>query len=357
MSWFRRVVTREIPVVGWFSQREGVPYVMSTQAEEFFLKARAIDASTQAALRRLYDLGADPDVTVEFGEKAQDGSMRLYVKRVSPASVVILQADGRLMLMTFDNGGRDVVCDALAALARRLGRSDGDFDEEKPTFPARHWVRDVAAVERMLVALARGQDAVAVIDATPVSAPPAARGPAIRKASGGALPVVALIPHEHATPAQLLGMAPTADRLELDERVNALLRAGLKDMPPGLGCPRKVHVTGAYEYERDPAVKAYVLYVANGVCEACGHSAPFARVDGAPFLEVHHVQPLAEGGPDYATNAVALCPNCHRALHLAADAQERREALYSKVHRLLRSVPAAPATQTSAASSGGARLS
>ncbi|HDR7378766.1 TPA: HNH endonuclease [Bacillus toyonensis] len=37
--------------------------------------------------------------------------------------------------------------------------------------------------------------------------------------------------------------------------------------------------------------------------------------DGTPYLEVHHVVPLATGGEDSVENAVALCQNCHRKAH------------------------------------------
>ncbi|MBC8673865.1 HNH endonuclease [Aeromonas hydrophila] len=46
------------------------------------------------------------------------------------------------------------------------------------------------------------------------------------------------------------------------------------------------------------------------------HKAPFNRVsDGTPYLEVHHIQPLANGGEDTIQNTMALCPNCHRKRH------------------------------------------
>ncbi|MEN6336977.1 MAG: HNH endonuclease signature motif containing protein [Phycisphaerales bacterium] len=60
---------------------------------------------------------------------------------------------------------------------------------------------------------------------------------------------------------------------------------------------------------------------ANGVCEACGCRAPFIRIsDGTPYLEIHHILPLADGGDDTIENATALCPNCHRRAHYAGDA-------------------------------------
>ena len=38
--------------------------------------------------------------------------------------------------------------------------------------------------------------------------------------------------------------------------------------------------------------------------------------NGEPYLECHHVIQLAKGGPDEYYNTVALCPNCHRKVHI-----------------------------------------
>jgi 5-methylcytosine-specific restriction protein A len=68
-------------------------------------------------------------------------------------------------------------------------------------------------------------------------------------------------------------------------------------------------------YQRDPNVVSYTLKRANGVCELCEQPAPFNKRNGEPYLEVHHVVQLAHGGEDTISNAVALCPNCHRKMH------------------------------------------
>ncbi|WP_081815788.1 HNH endonuclease signature motif containing protein [Phyllobacterium sp. UNC302MFCol5.2] len=86
---------------------------------------------------------------------------------------------------------------------------------------------------------------------------------------------------------------------------------------------------------RDPNVIAWVLVKAGGICEACGTPAPFVREDGEPYLEVHHVRPLAEGGPDGADNAVAACPTCHRRFHHGADKDSYRKATVRRVGRLV----------------------
>ncbi|TOH95879.1 hypothetical protein CGI69_24690 [Vibrio parahaemolyticus] len=72
----------------------------------------------------------------------------------------------------------------------------------------------------------------------------------------------------------------------------------------------------AYQYARDPAIVAFALNRAKGVCEQCKHDAPFiSSSTGLPYLEVHHVIPLKDGGSDTVENVKALCPNCHREAH------------------------------------------
>ena len=69
-------------------------------------------------------------------------------------------------------------------------------------------------------------------------------------------------------------------------------------------------------FKRNPDVVAEVLERATGVCESCGENAPFQRrADGSPYLEVHHLVRLADGGEDSTENAIAICPNCHRKMH------------------------------------------
>jgi 5-methylcytosine-specific restriction protein A len=78
------------------------------------------------------------------------------------------------------------------------------------------------------------------------------------------------------------------------------------------------------------------MATAEGHCEACFNRAPFFTDDGWPFLEVHHVKMLSDGGSDQITNAVALCPNCHRRLHHSADRESFVTGIYQRVLRLIR---------------------
>lgn len=126
--------------------------------------------------------------------------------------------------------------------------------------------------------------------------------------------------------------APT-DVATFNTQVEALRKKQPPSPPSGNKTPSKSETTST-SYKRDPSVVAWVLNEAGDKCECCGGSSPFVKDDGSPYLEVHHVVRLADNGPDTVDNAVALCPNCHRALHHAADKHDRRESLYDKVSRL-----------------------
>ncbi len=86
-------------------------------------------------------------------------------------------------------------------------------------------------------------------------------------------------------------------------------------------------------FETDLAVEEHAKRSANGLCQLCGLHAPFSGHDGQPFLEVHHIVPLADGGTDTRENVVALCPNCHRKMHvlnLQADVAKLRKKAAEK---------------------------
>jgi 5-methylcytosine-specific restriction protein A len=136
----------------------------------------------------------------------------------------------------------------------------------------------------------------------------------------------------------LTAYVPTADTSALSAQVSTLRSQAYLKMPPGSAHPSLALKTTA-SYVRDPAVKAWVLNNAHGVCEGCDYPAPFTGNDGLPYLEVHHVMPLASHGSDTPTNAVALCPNCHRRCHYANDSDEFKLRLYEKIPRLKLEVP------------------
>ncbi|MDD9193530.1 HNH endonuclease [Aliivibrio sp. S2TY2] len=83
-------------------------------------------------------------------------------------------------------------------------------------------------------------------------------------------------------------------------------------------------------YKRNALISAFVMTRSSGVCELCGNHAPFKTNNGLPYLEVHHIKPLNDGGLDSIDNAVALCPNCHRKMHIVDDEKDKK-ALLSKI--------------------------
>lgn len=111
---------------------------------------------------------------------------------------------------------------------------------------------------------------------------------------------------------------------ELSQAVQKSLADGSEERKKRLE-NRSVLIPESYEtttrvFKRNPDVIAEVLIKANGICERCQNPAPFKRAsNGTPYLEVHHKRRLADGGEDTIDNAIALCPNCHRELHLGSS--------------------------------------
>ncbi|WP_111748412.1 HNH endonuclease [Salinisphaera orenii] len=104
--------------------------------------------------------------------------------------------------------------------------------------------------------------------------------------------------------------------------------------PNGTADPSKTQ-TQVTSYRRDHRVVAWILDQADGLCECCTQPAPFQSGSSQPYLEVHHVRRLADGGPDTTDNAVALCPNCHRELHYGVNAAAVKTRLISSVAPLV----------------------
>ena len=93
------------------------------------------------------------------------------------------------------------------------------------------------------------------------------------------------------------------------------------------GKPAKRKVTRK-DYVRNPVIVQAALLRASGRCEMTGCKTQlFLREEGVPYLEVHHVIPLAEEGDDTLANAAALCPKCHREQHYGKLKDEKRAQL------------------------------
>jgi 5-methylcytosine-specific restriction protein A len=84
----------------------------------------------------------------------------------------------------------------------------------------------------------------------------------------------------------------------------------------GRKASRRATTSASTAYVHDEYVTEYAKRRAKGVCQLCGCPAPFKNSKGEPFLECHHIKWLSKGGNDSIDNAVGLCPNCHRKMHV-----------------------------------------
>ncbi len=126
----------------------------------------------------------------------------------------------------------------------------------------------------------------------------------------------------------------SATDIEFQVEVQTLAQKPNLSEPDGSTTPKKTKAS-ATQYIRDPKVAAWVLQQAKGKCECCGRDAPFIREDGTPYLEVHHLRRLADGGSDIVSNAVAACPNCHRELHYGQGKKQLVDDIVDRVDRLV----------------------
>lgn len=109
--------------------------------------------------------------------------------------------------------------------------------------------------------------------------------------------------------------------------------------PEGEIKPRAIQNVITTTYVRSEAVKAWVLQRSNGTCECCAEAAPFNDVYDQPYLEVHHLKQLADGGSDRVSNTVALCPNCHRQMHHGKNKLQLRTSLFERIDELRSEYP------------------
>jgi hypothetical protein len=130
---------------------------------------------------------------------------------------------------------------------------------------------------------------------------------------------------------------PVADREDCDERAEALLLGGPIQRPLGYAVAATVPGSSAGRY-RCPWVRAWTLQRAGQQCELCNQTA-FLKRSGRPYLESHHIDQLAAGGPDTPDNTAAVCANCHRELHHGRNAsvlsKELRRVIAEKEARYL----------------------
>jgi 5-methylcytosine-specific restriction protein A len=128
------------------------------------------------------------------------------------------------------------------------------------------------------------------------------------------VPVFPLQLVSHKNPPLITPEPPGAGREPAPETVRTA-SPGTAGSPAAKTAGGSMSSAGAAPAGRD-AVGEEALRHANGLCQLCGLPAPFTGHDGQPYLELHHIVPLDEGGLHAAGNLAALCPNCHRKMHV-----------------------------------------
>ena len=108
------------------------------------------------------------------------------------------------------------------------------------------------------------------------------------------------------------------DELYVEQRLTAdqLDDSYLKKLAEGYGSEANSRNIKTKAYTRNQYIAEYTRRRSKGICELCQEPAPFKDSRGNPFLESHHIHWLSKGGPDRIENTVALCPNCHKKMHI-----------------------------------------
>jgi 5-methylcytosine-specific restriction endonuclease McrA len=76
---------------------------------------------------------------------------------------------------------------------------------------------------------------------------------------------------------------------------------------------------------RNQDIAQYVKLKAQGICQLCEKQGPFEyeAINGRRrYLETHHINLLSEGGKDTIENTIALCPNCHKKMHIIKSKED-----------------------------------
>jgi len=136
-------------------------------------------------------------------------------------------------------------------------------------------------------------------------------------------------------PLRLLdGSVPTVTHEQVDAiaQVKARIAKKLTDEEIAIRAKRAKKKSGtrqvtSTQHERNPWVAENAKRKAAGICQLCEKPAPFINKKGQPYLETHHVVWMSKGGEDTPENTVALCPNCHKRMHVLDDPKDIQKLL------------------------------
>ncbi len=120
---------------------------------------------------------------------------------------------------------------------------------------------------------------------------------------------------------------------EFEREVHKLSTLSLDDLAAILAAApsdaaRDGLVTRIQQFKRDPLIAAFARVRASFRCEVPGCTHPvFEAKDGKPYSEVHHIEPLSEGGEDKVANVACIRPAHHREVHHGKGADAITTAL------------------------------
>ncbi|MDO7598103.1 MAG: DUF3578 domain-containing protein [Pseudomonadota bacterium] len=117
-----------------------------------------------------------------------------------------------------------------------------------------------------------------------------------------------------------------------------------KEVSPGPRPKKEKNISSKTSlWPRDPRIAKLALINAGYKCENDkSHQTFISKASGSPYIESHHIIPMEaqenfEYNLDVPENIAALCPNCHREIHLAQSHQQMAilKKLYASRAKLL----------------------
>lgn len=132
-----------------------------------------------------------------------------------------------------------------------------------------------------------------------------------------------------------LASLPVSEEQVFDELIKRLDKKNLMKKAASAGGQPAKRAIRRDDFIRNRFVINAAIWRSKGLCEMPGCKRKlFRRDDDLPYLEVHHVTPLSEGGDDALSNVAALCPHCHREMHYGKERISQRKLLSAYVSSL-----------------------
>lgn len=137
-----------------------------------------------------------------------------------------------------------------------------------------------------------------------------------------------LIPIENVVPDVFYGNDPIENQVNSSLTMDELRNKAIENTSQSVSSRESI----VKIRERSQAIRLYALARAQGICEYCNEKSPFLTRYNAPYLEVHHIRRLSDGGPDDPDWVAALCPNCHRKAHYS----KKHKSVNEELHKIVR---------------------